>query len=217
MDAAIKLARQYFLESSPPQPERVRFIARHGSYHGNTMGALGMSGHKARRSIYEPMLSPLVSHVSACNAYRGMEAGETQDSYVERLAQELEDEFKRVGPETVCAFVAEPVVGVVSLFGKHRRGLRSDFPIVRQALGCVPSVPGYLKAMKAVCDKYGALLILDEVMCGMGRTGTMHAWQQEGVIPDLQTIGKGLGGGYVPIAGLLVGRRVSETLVNGTG
>ena len=116
MDAAVKLARQFFLESSPPQPQRVRFIARQESYHGNTLGSLGVSGHKARRAIYEPMLSPNVSHVSACNAYRGMKESETNESYVERLAQELDAEFQRVGPDTVCAFIAEPVVGVVSQF-----------------------------------------------------------------------------------------------------
>ncbi|MCJ1388920.1 hypothetical protein MMC18_001771 [Xylographa bjoerkii] len=197
MDGAVKLARQYYLELSPPQPRRIRFIAREGSYHGNTLGALGISGHKARRSIYEPMLSKNVSHVSACNAYRGLKENETIETYVERLAEELDVEFQRVGPETVCAFVAEPVVGA--------------------ALGCVPSPPGYFKAIKAICDKHGALLILDEVMCGMGRTGTMHAWEQEGVIPDIQTIGKGLGGGYVPVAGFLAGHRVIKTLDGGTG
>ncbi|KAL8823576.1 MAG: hypothetical protein Q9191_005730 [Dirinaria sp. TL-2023a] len=197
MDGAVKLARQYFLEISPPQPQRIRFIAREGSYHGNTLGALSISGHKGRRSIYEPILGSNVSHVSACNVYRGRKDDESIETYVVRLAEELDLEFQRVGQETVCAFVAEPVVGA--------------------ALGCVPSVPGYLKAMKAVCDKYGALLILDEVMCGMGRTGTTHAWQQEDVVPDIQTIGKGLGAGYVPIAGFLAGHRVIDALNSGTG
>ena len=114
MDGAAKLARQYFMEIFPPQPQRIRFIARDGSYHGNTLGALGISGHKARRSIYEPMLSTNVSHVSSCNAYRGLKDHETIEAYVERLAEELDAEFQRVGPETVCAFVAEPVVGAVS-------------------------------------------------------------------------------------------------------
>lgn len=197
MDAAVKLARQYFLELSPPQPQRIRFITRQGSYHGNTLGALGVSGHKGRRSIYEPMLSPNVSQVSDCNAYRGLLEGETVSAYIERLAQELDAEFRRVGSDTVCGFLAEPVVGA--------------------ALGSIPSVAGYFEAVKAVCDRHGALLILDEVMCGMGRTGTTHAWQQEGIVPDIQTIGKGLGGGYVPIAGLLVGHRVADTLYHGTG
>lgn len=113
------------------------------------------------------------------------------------MRQELDDEFMRVGPGTVCAFVAEPVVGA--------------------ALGCVPAVKGYFRAMKEVCDKYGALLILDEVMCGMGRTGTLHAWEQEDVVPDIQTIGKGLAGGYAPVAGLLINKRVVDALDKGTG
>ena len=114
MDGAAKLARQYFLELSPPQPHRIHFIARKGSYHGNTLGALSISGHKARRSIYEPMLASNVSHVSACNEYRGREQGETIPVYVKRLADELDGEFQRVGPGKVCGFVAEPVVGAVS-------------------------------------------------------------------------------------------------------
>ncbi len=114
MESAIKMARQYFLEISPPQRSRTRFIARKESYHGNTLGALAMSGHLVRRELYEPVLTENVSHVSACNAYRGMLPGEPVNAYVDRLAQELEDEFQRVGPETVCAFVAEPVVGAVS-------------------------------------------------------------------------------------------------------
>lgn len=197
MDGAMKLARQYFLELSPPQPKRVRFIARHESYHGNTLGALSMGGHKLRRAIYEPMLSQYISRVSACNVYRGSEVNESVADYVTRLALELDEEFQRVGSDTVCAFVAETVVGAT--------------------LGCVPSLPDYFAAVKAVCDKHGALLILDEVMSGMGRTGTLHAWEQEGVVPDIQTIGKGLGGGYVPIAGMLIGHRVVNTLDNGTG
>jgi len=116
MDEAVKLARQYFLELSPPQPQRVRFIGREGSYHGNTLGALGISGHKARRSIYEPMLASNVSHVAVCNVYRGQEEHEIDDAYITRLAEELDLEFQSVGSETVCAFVAEPVVGAVSRF-----------------------------------------------------------------------------------------------------
>jgi len=199
MEAAMKLTRQYFLELSPPQAHRTRFIARKESYHGTTLGALSMSGHLARRGLFEPLLLPTstISRVSACNAYRGLHKGESTSTYVARLAQELDAEFQRVGPSSVCAFVAEPVVGA--------------------ALGCVPAVPGYFKAMKAVCDKYGALLVFDEVMCGMGRSGTLHAWEQEDVVPDLQTIGKGLGGGYAAIAGVLVGEKVVRALEKGTG
>ncbi|KAI9807041.1 MAG: hypothetical protein M1825_005758 [Sarcosagium campestre] len=197
MEAAMKLSRQYFLELKPAQPERTNFMARKESYHGTTLGALSMSGHVARRKLFEPMLHENVHRVSACNAYHGMHAGEIAAEYVTRLAQELDDKFQQLGPETVCAFVAEPIVGA--------------------ALGCVPSIPGYFRAMKAVCDKHGALLIFDEVMCGMGRTGTLHAWEQEGVVPDVQTIGKGLGGGYAPIAGVLINHRVVDTLTQGSG
>ncbi|KAH0551231.1 hypothetical protein GP486_007462 [Trichoglossum hirsutum] len=197
MEAAMKLARQYYLEISPAQPQRTRFIARNESYHGTTLGALSMSGHRARRAKFEPMLLDNVSRVSACNTYRGMRGSETVEDYVARLSQELDDEFQRVGPDTVCAFVAEPVVGA--------------------ALGCVPSPPGYFKAMKAICKKYGALLIMDEVMCGMGRCGTFHAWEHEGMVPDIQTIGKGLGGGYAPIAAILMNHRVLDGLDKGSG
>ncbi|KAJ5015403.1 putative aminotransferase [Colletotrichum sp. SAR 10_99] len=178
MDAAMKMARQYFVEIG--QPQRVRFIARENSYHGTTLGSLSMGGHVARRSLFTDMLLPNIGRVSPCNAYRGMTEGQTVEQYVEQLANELDRKFQEMGPETVCAFVAEPIVGA--------------------ALGCVPSVPGYFKAMKNVCDKYGALLIFDEVMSGMGRCGTLHAWQHEGVTPDIQTMAKGLGGGYAPVA-----------------
>ncbi|KAI9847524.1 MAG: hypothetical protein M1838_000850 [Thelocarpon superellum] len=197
MEAAMKLARQYFLELSPPQPQRVRFIARRESYHGSTIGALSVSGHVTRREFFEPMLLDNISHVSACNAYRGMHAGESTEGYVTRLAQELDEEFVRVGPGRVCAFIAEPVVGA--------------------ALGCVPAVAGYFKAMKQVCERHGALLVLDEVMCGMGRTGSLHAWEQEGIVPDIQTMGKGLSGGYAPLAAILMKQHVVDALDHGTG
>lgn len=197
MEGAMKLARQYFLEKADPEPKRTNFIARHQSYHGTTLGALSMGGHVARRAKFEPMLLSNVTRVSPCYSYRGQGAHESDEAYVLRLADELDQEFQRAGPDTVCAFVAEPVVGAT--------------------LGCVPSVPGYFKAMRKVCDKHGALLILDEVMCGMGRTGTMHAWEQEGVVPDIQTLGKCLGGGYQAIAAVLAHRKVVDALSHGTG
>lgn len=192
----MKLARQYYLEKQDPEPKRMNFISRNQSYHGTTLGSLGMSGHVARRAIYEPMLAGNISKVSPCFSYRGKKAGETDQEYVQRLAEELDDEFQRVGPGSVCAFVAEPVVGA--------------------ALGCVTAVSGYFKAVQSVCRKHGALLILDEVMCGMGRTGKYHAWQHEGVVPDMQTVGKGLGGGYQAVAGLLIHRDIVDTLEAGT-
>jgi adenosylmethionine-8-amino-7-oxononanoate aminotransferase len=196
MEASIKLARQFFYEKDKHTP-RVNYIARKGSYHGSTIGALGISGHVARRAAYLPFLMDNVHHISACNPYRQRQAGESDASFVARKANELEAKFQELGPDTVIAFVAEPIVGA--------------------ALGCVPSVPGYLKAMRDVCHRHGALLILDEVMCGMGRSGTLHAWQAEGVVPDLQTIGKGLGGGYMPIAAVLISEKVAKALQNGSG
>ncbi|GKU06142.1 arg8-acetylornithine aminotransferase [Fusarium langsethiae] len=197
VEAALKIARQYFTELPTPQPNRTKFIARKQSYHGNTLGALSVGGHKARRGVYEPILATNVSHVSPCYPYREMKQGETEEQYVARLTKELDDEFKRVGPDTVCAFIAETVSGT--------------------SLACVPPVPGYFKAMRDVCDRHGALLIMDEVMSGMGRTGTLHAWEQEGVVPDLQTVAKGLGAGYMPVGALLVGKKVADTLELGTG
>jgi len=195
VESALKLARQYFVEKG--EPRRTRFIARHQSYHGNTLGALALGGHLARRAPYEPILGTAFSHVSPCFAYHYQASGESDQQYVERLARELDDEFRRLGPDTVIAFCAEPVVGATS--------------------GCVAAVPGYFKAVREVCDRYGALLILDEIMCGTGRTGTMHAWEQEGVTPDIETLGKGLGGGYQAIAGMLISRRVVDALASGSG
>ncbi|KAL4971426.1 pyridoxal phosphate-dependent transferase [Aspergillus desertorum] len=197
IEAALKMARQYFIELPEPQLQRTRFIARRQSYHGNTLGSLAAGGHKARRAVFEPLLTRSTSHVSPCYPYRDMADGESNEDYVSRLAEELENEFQRVGPNTVCAFIAETMSGTT--------------------LGCVPAVPGYLKAMKQVCDRHGALFVLDEVMSGMGRTGTLHAWEQEGVIPDLQTVAKGLGAGYAPVGALLVGNRVADAISKGTG
>ncbi|OJJ63737.1 hypothetical protein ASPSYDRAFT_38368 [Aspergillus sydowii CBS 593.65] len=197
VEAALKLSRQYFLELSTPQPQRTRFIARKPSYHGTTLGALAAGGHVLRRQPFEPILSQNTSHVSPCYAYRWKKDGESDVEYVARLADELDAEFQRVGPDTVCAFIAEPVVGA--------------------ALGCVPAVPGYFAAMKSVCEKYGALFILDEIMSGMGRCGTLHAWEQEDVVPDLETIGKALGGGYAPVSGLLISDKVVQVIDKGTG
>lgn len=190
MEGAIKLAREYFTWIG--QPQRVNYIARDESYHGITLGVLSVGGHVTRRTPFEPLLVPNIYHIPACNPYRQRLPRESDDEFVSRKAEELEQAFLRAGPDTVVAFVAEPVVGA--------------------AAGCMPSVNGYFKAMKAVCDKYGALLILDEVMCGMGRTGTLHAWEQEGVTPDIQAVGKGLGGGYQPVSAILVGRKITQVM-----
>ncbi|KFY31828.1 hypothetical protein V493_00758 [Pseudogymnoascus sp. VKM F-4281 (FW-2241)] len=204
-EAAMKMARQYFMELSPLQPQRTKYIAREHSYHGNTLGALALSGHLGRRETYCPILSDNISWVSACNPYRQRLPYESDPDFVARKAIELDAEFQRLGPDTVIGFVCEPISGA--------------------ALGCIPYVHGYLPAMKAVCRKYGALFILDETMCGMGRSGNLHAWQGEHVdgdlgqdcLPDLQMIGKGLGGGYQPIAGVIVGKEVIAVVESGTG
>jgi adenosylmethionine-8-amino-7-oxononanoate aminotransferase len=194
-EAAIKLARQYFLEIG--QPQRTRTIARRLSYHGTTLGALAAGGNMMRRAYYEPILSRAHSLVSPCFAYRFKHDGETDGQYLDRLAEELDAEFQRLGSDTVMAFLAEPVVGATT--------------------GCVTAIPGYFQRVRAICDRYGALLILDEVMCGMGRTGTMHAWEQEGITPDIQVIAKGLGGGYQPIGGILIADRILRALADGSG
>jgi adenosylmethionine-8-amino-7-oxononanoate aminotransferase len=195
MEAALKLARQYFLERG--QAQRQRFIARRQSYHGNTLGALAVGGNALRRAPYAPLLADAFSHVSPAYAYRGQQAGEGEAAYAARLAAELEAEFQRLGPDTVAAFIAEPVVGAT--------------------LGCVAAPDGYFRAVREVCDRHGALLILDEVMCGMGRTGTLHAWEQEGIAPDIQTVAKGLGGGFQPIGGLLIAGHILDAIRDGSG
>ena len=195
IEASIKLARQYFIESG--QPQRRHFIARRQSYHGNTLGALAAGGNAWRREPYAPLLSHAFSHVTPAFAYHEKRDNESEADFVARLAAELEAEFQRLGPDTVAAFIAEPVVGATA--------------------GCVPPPEGYFRAVRETCDRHGALLILDEVMCGMGRTGTLHAWQQEGIAPDIQAIAKGLGGGYQPIGAMLAGGRIVDTIREGSG
>jgi adenosylmethionine-8-amino-7-oxononanoate aminotransferase len=195
VEASIKMARQYFIERGETQ--RCHFIARRQSYHGNTLGALSAGGNVWRREPYAPLLSSAFSHVTPAFSYREKRDGETDAAFVARLAGELESEFQRLGPDTVAAFIAEPVGGATA--------------------GCVPAPEGYFRAVREVCDRHGALLILDEVMCGMGRTGTLHAWEQEGVAPDIQAIAKGLGGGYQPIGAALAQGRIVDTIRNGSG
>ncbi|RDK08690.1 aspartate aminotransferase family protein [Cupriavidus lacunae] len=194
VESALKLARQYFVEVG--QPSRRHFIARRQSYHGNTLGALAIGGNAWRREPFLPLLVP-AHHVSPCYAYRDQQAGETDAQYAQRLADELEAKFLELGPDTVAAFVAETVVGATA--------------------GAVPPVGDYLKRIRAVCDKYGVLLILDEVMSGMGRTGYLFACEEDGVVPDIVTIAKGLGAGYQPIGAMLSTRRIYDAIVGGSG
>jgi len=194
MEAALKLARQYFVEKGEPQ--RARFIARRNSYHGNTLGALAVGGNLWRRRQFAPLLID-VEHVAPTYAYRDQRDGETPEQYGARLAAELEETIARVGGENVIAFVAETVGGATS--------------------GCLTAPPGYFRRVRELCDAHGILLILDEVMCGMGRTGTLHACEQEGVAPDLMAIAKGLGGGYQPVGAVLIGGRVIDAIAAGSG
>ena len=194
MEASLKLARQYFVEIG--QPQRHAFIARRQSYHGNTLGALAIGGNEWRRKPFLPILVP-AHHVSPCYAYRGLEPGEDEASYSRRLAQELEAKILEIGPDKVAAFVAETVVGAT--------------------LGAVPPTAGYFREIRAVCDKYGVLLILDEVMSGMGRTGHLFACTEDDVVPDIAVIAKGLGAGYQPIGAMMVHRRIYDAILAGSG
>ncbi|KAF1058950.1 aspartate aminotransferase family protein [Burkholderia gladioli] len=194
IEAALKLARQYFVEIG--QPARRHFIARRQSYHGNTLGALAIGGNPWRREPFLPLLID-AHHVSPCYAYREQRAGESEEAFAQRLADELENRILELGPETVAAFVAETVVGATA--------------------GAVPPVRAYFRKVRAVCDKYGVLLILDEIMSGMGRTGHLFACEEDGIAPDILTIAKGLGAGYQPIGATLASDRIYDAIVGGTG
>ncbi len=194
VEAAIKLARQYHLERG--EPDRRLIVSRRQSYHGNTLGALAASGNAGRREAYSPYLFE-ASRVSPCYPYREQREGDTDADYVARLAIELDAEFTRLGSGNVSAFLAETVCGAT--------------------LGSQPAVEGYFRHVREVCDRHGALLILDEVMCGMGRTGTLYAFEQEGIIPDIVTCAKGLAAGYQPIGALVVRERVVHALADGSG
>lgn len=195
MEAALKLARQYFVEVG--KPEKSQIIGRWQSYHGNTLGALATGGNRWRRAQFAPLLSDSMHHIDPCYTYRGQRDDETEFDYGQRVANQLEEKILELGAQTVAAFVAEPVVGAT--------------------MGAVPSVDGYFKRIRAICDQYDVLLILDEVMCGMGRTGHLFACNHDGVEPDMIAIAKGLGAGYQPIGALLVSDGIFDTLAAGTG
>lgn len=194
IEAALKLARQFFVERGEPQ--RRHIIARRQSYHGVTLGALAVGGREWQRKQFAPLLIE-THHVSPVYEYRERRADESASDYGERLAQELASKIDELGGRNVIAFVAETVVGAT--------------------MGAVPAVPGYFKRVREVCDRHGILLILDEVMCGMGRTGTLHACEQEGVTPDLMTVAKGMGGGFAPIGALLIGKEIFAAVAGGSG
>ncbi len=194
IEASLKMARQYFTERG--ETGRRHVIARRQSYHGNTLGALAAGGNAWRRAPFSPLLIE-THHIDPCFAYRFQQPGESDEAYGLRAADLLEEKILELGAGTVMAFVAETVVGATS--------------------GAVPPASGYFKRIREICNRHGVLLILDEVMCGMGRTGTLHACEQEGIAPDLMTIAKGLGGGYEPIGAVLLGKHIYETFAKGSG
>ena len=194
VEAALKMARQYFVETG--QPQRTNIIARRQSYHGNTLGALATGGNEWRREPFRPLLIE-THHIDPCYAYRYQEPDESDEAYAARAAKAFEDKVLELGPDTVMAFVAETVVGATA--------------------GAVPPVAGYFRRVREICDRHGILLVLDEVMAGMGRTGTLHACEQDGVAPDLMTIAKGLGGGYQPIGAVLLSQKIYDAFASGSG
>lgn len=194
VETAVMMARQYFVEVG--QPERRRVVARRSSYHGATLTTMSLGHQVARRAPFEGIL-PDVTHIAPCYEYRGRWETETPEQYGLRVADELEQAILGLGPDTVMAFVAETVTGTAS--------------------GAVPPVPGYFKRIREICDRYGVLLILDEVFCGLGRTGTLHACEQDGVAPDLLTVAKGLGAGYQPIGATLLNQKIYDAIVSGSG
>jgi len=194
VEGALKIARQYFVEIG--QPQRTVFVARRQSYHGNTLGALAVGGNEWRRKQFAPILID-VGRVAPCYEYRDRRDDESQDAYTQRLIAELDAKFQEIGSDRVIAFVAETVGGATS--------------------GTPLPTPGYFKGVRELCDRYGILFIADEVMCGMGRTGSLFAVEQENVVPDLVTIAKGLGGGYQPIGAFLAQGKIIEALRKGSG
>lgn len=194
MEAALKLARQFHLENG--EPERTKIIARAPSYHGNTLAALSVSGHAGRRAPFAPLLID-VEHIEAAYAYRFQQSGESEADFAQRMANQLEERIQTLGPKNVAAFVAEPVVGA--------------------SLGTQPAPTGYFKRIREICDAHGVLFIADEVMCGMGRTGSLFALEQEGIAADITTMAKGLGAGYQPIAAVMASEKVVDAILQGSG
>ncbi|NDH20667.1 MAG: aspartate aminotransferase family protein [Rhodobacteraceae bacterium] len=194
VEAALKLARQYYVEKG--EPNRKTIIARQQSYHGNTLGALAAGGNKWRRDQFAPLLID-THHIAPCFAYRGKNESEDDFDYGQRVANELEHKLLELGPDTVMAFIAEPVVGATA--------------------GAVTAVDGYFRRIREICDKYGVLLILDEVMCGMGRTGYLYACEHDETRPDIICIAKGLGAGYQPIGAMLCSSEIYAIIENGSG
>jgi adenosylmethionine-8-amino-7-oxononanoate aminotransferase len=193
-ETALKLARQYWLAQK--RDEKYKIISREQSYHGNTLGALSVSGNAQRRVTYGPMLQDW-PRIAPCYSYRHQLTGETPEQYAIRAANELERAILTAGPESVAAFIAEPVVGAT--------------------LGVVPAESGYFARIREICDRYEVLLILDEIMCGAGRTGTYFAFEQEHIVPDIVTLAKGLGAGYQPLGATICREFIHDSIVEAFG
>jgi adenosylmethionine-8-amino-7-oxononanoate aminotransferase len=192
VESAMKLALQYWDARGLPKK---RFVARERSYHGNTLGALSASGYLERRRPFEGSLLD-VSFVSAANTYRPLR-GLPASELAAALADELDARIKALGSEHVAAFIFEPVVGAAG--------------------GVVPAPPGYAQAVRAVCDRHDVLVISDEVMCGAGRCGTWRALEHDGIVPDIMAVGKGLAGGYIPLAATILRKELGDTILSGQG
>ncbi len=197
MEAAFKIAHQYWQERGEGKTRRW-IITRRQSYHGNTLGTLSLASNPQRRLPYEAILLEQAT-VSACDLYRGLkvEEGEEEEAYATRLALELEEKIQDLGAQNIIAFAAETVSG--------------------STLGAMPPAQGYWQKMREVCDRHGILLILDEVMCGSGRTGYRFACEEDGIAPDLLAMSKGLGGGLQPIGVTLASERIVAQLREGSG
>jgi adenosylmethionine-8-amino-7-oxononanoate aminotransferase len=189
IETAIKIARQYHISNN--DPDRTIILSRTDSYHGNTLGALAAGGNRPRRKPFEPLCSPAFQHVDRCFYPQDALPFESEQDYLNRLLASYEARFQELGPNKIAALLLEPVGGAT--------------------LGTVIPVANYLARVRQLCNEHGALLIYDEVMCGMGRCGTYHAWEGFGgvaVAPDLQTIGKGLAAGYQPLSSVLVAGKI---------
>lgn len=193
METAIRLARRH--AAAGGEGQRRVFIARRQSCHGATLGALAL-GDEPGRTPFAPLLMD-VPRVAPCYEYRGRTGRQSLDAYTAGLLDELETAILKAGPRQVLAFVAEPVAGALG--------------------GAIPPTPGYFAGVRAICDRHGILFIADEVMCGMGRTGTMFAIEQDGVTPDIIAVGNGLGAGYQAVGAVLVRDAIARRLREDSG
>lgn len=193
VESALKLALQY--QTAIGQKSRRRFIARERSWHGNTLGALGVSGFLERRTPFEGAFIDAI-RISPASTYRPI-AGATAETAGEACAKELEETIIKHGADSIAAFIFEPVVGAAG--------------------GCVPAPPGYARRVRDICDRHGVLMIADEVMCGVGRCSTWRALEHDGVEPDIMPVAKGLAAGYLPLGAAIFSSKVNEALMAAHG